>query len=139
MERITGFATRFPKSVIAATMLVTVAAMALLVKPGIEMDANPYPLNKRHPSMVAFHELKTDFTGTLETGLVHLRHPRTIFNADTFERIAAVTEGLEALELDTTSQANALAAMLPVTSVFNSWKATIFPTSTPWESPSFGR
>lgn len=113
MSWITSFAARFPKTVIAVTLAVTAGAMALMVRPGIEMDANPYPLNKSHPSMVAFHELKTDFTGTLETALIHLRHPQSVFNAATLRRISAITEKLEEVSLITEADEAPLAAIVP--------------------------
>ncbi len=106
MEKIGGFAARFPKTVIALTLAITAGALALL--PGMWMDANPYPLNPAHPSMVAYRELKTDFTGTLETGLIHLRHPRTIFNAATMERVARLTGEIEAISLVSASDEESL-------------------------------
>ena len=113
MNWITSFGARFPKTVIAVTLAVTAGAIVLMVRPGIEMDANPYPLNKSHPSMVAFQELKTDFTGTLETALILLRHPKSVFNAATLRRVSAITEKLEEVSLITEGEEAALAAIVP--------------------------
>ncbi len=128
METLAGITTRFPKTVIAAILAVTAGALLLLLRPGLEMkagsvslilrpalkmDANPYPLAKTHPSMVAYHKLKTEFTGTLETGLIHLRHPVSIFNQATLQRISGLTAALEEISLDTTADEKELAARLP--------------------------
>ena len=111
MSRFNALVARFPKIVIGLTLLVTVGAVMLL--PGIKMDSNPYPLNNSHPSMVAFRKLKADFTGTLETALIHLRHPDTVFNAGTLRRVSAITTALEELTLPTEQDGAALTAILP--------------------------
>ena len=111
MNRFNALVARFPKTVIGLTLLITVGAVMLL--PGIKMDSNPYPLNKSHPSMVAFHKLKTDFTGTLETALIHLRHPETVFNAGTVKRVSAITAALEEISLVSEQDTEMLSAFLP--------------------------
>lgn len=111
MSRFNALVAQFPKTVIGITLLLTVGAVILL--PGIKMDSNPYPLNESHPSMVAFRNLKTDFTGTLETALIHLRHPETVFNASTLKRVVAITDALEEITLVTEQDAAALAEFLP--------------------------
>lgn len=112
MHKFNALVVRFPKTVIGLTLLVTVGAVMLL--PGITMDSNPYPLNKSHPSMVAFQKLKADFTGTLETALIHLRHPESIFNEGTLRRISEITAALEEITLLTEQDTAALSAFLPI-------------------------
>lgn len=90
---------QWPKSTLIFLFAVTSLAMLALVSPGLGMDPNPYPLSKSHPSMVAYRQLKEDFTGNLETALVLLRHPRSVYNPATLERIATLTTQLEEISL----------------------------------------
>ena len=106
---------RFLKPVVVLAMIaVSAGALVLLGNPKI--DGNPYPLSRSHPSMVALQKLKTDFTGTAEVALIHLRHPETIYNPDTFRRIVALTDGLEALTLIGKADEESLAGFLPTAS-----------------------
>ena len=92
LQKLVLLSARFPKSVVLATIAITAVAVMLLTN--LKIDANPYPLSRSHPSMVALEKLKSDFTGTLEVALIHVRHPETIYNAETFRRIVAITDWL---------------------------------------------
>ena len=105
--------TRWPKSTLAFLFAITTLAMWALISPGLGMDPNPYPLSKSHPSMVAYRQLKEDFTGNLETALVLLRHPRSIYNPATLERIATLTTQLEEISLTGTGDEVLLTPFLP--------------------------
>ena len=110
-QKLALFSARYPKSVVLATIAITAGALMMLGD--LKIDANPYPLSRSHPSMVALQKLKTDFTGTLEVALIHIRHPETIYNPATFRRIVALTEGLEALTLIGKADEKVLEGFLP--------------------------
>ncbi|MEE8554433.1 MAG: MMPL family transporter, partial [bacterium] len=112
-DKILQFPTRRPKTVTAVILGITALAVAILVRPGLKLDPNPWPLDPGHPSMVAYSQLKQDFTGTLETALIHLRHPDTVFNAATLRRVREVTAAIEDIQLTGPSDEAALAAHLP--------------------------
>jgi uncharacterized protein len=113
MQTLIDLPSRWPKTVIAVVLGLTALAIGALIRPGLGMDPNPYPLNPRHPSMVAYHQLKNEYTGTLETALIHLRHPQTIYNPGTLERVAHLTAGLEQVTLIGPEDTAALQAFLP--------------------------
>lgn len=112
LKKIAFQSARFPKSVMLATLAITLGALFMLGD--LKIDANPYPLSRSHPSMVALQKLKSDYTGTLEMALIHLRHPVSVYNADTFRRIEKLTEGLEELTLTDNVDVEVLSGFLPL-------------------------
>lgn len=101
---------RRPKTVLAFFIVITFLAVVALIRPGLGMDPNPYPLNRNHPSMVAYRQLKMDYTGTLETALILLRHQETIYNSATLQRLSDLTGALEKITLMTPGDVEAFAA-----------------------------
>lgn len=97
---------KFPKTVLVFFVLLTGLAVTQL--PKIVNDPSPYLLPKTHESRVNLAELRDNFTGSNDGVLVMLEAEKDIFNAQTFERVLALTERFEELTLHTEADVAAL-------------------------------
>src|SRR3990172_9301368 len=113
MESYYRWVTSWPRTIVGVTLGLGLLASLTLAWPGLTMDPSPYLLNPEHPSRVAFDKFREDFTGSSESVLVMLRHPQTVFNSATLQRVTALTNALKSVNLLGPEDARTLAALLP--------------------------
>lgn len=96
MRGLIEYGVRNPKTIIAATVLTVVIALAQF--PRIKVDTDPenmLPLDA--PVRVFHHETKKEFGlyDYMVLGVVHERHPQGVFNTGTLGRIYNITEEIK--------------------------------------------
>lgn len=113
METLIKWVTERPKTLLALIAGITALSIIALINPGIKVDPNPYMLDESHSSMQAYRQLKSDYSGTLESALIMLVHPKSLYNTRSLERITKLTTALENMSLMTPEDETPLTDLLP--------------------------
>jgi predicted RND superfamily exporter protein len=99
LGRFIGFNMRYPRAVIVAVAVMTIAAVSFI--PRIQIDTDPENMLPPEQAARVFHnEVKKDFTlwDMIVVGVVNAKHPDGIFNPTTLTRVHDLTREIQKID-----------------------------------------